>query len=81
MLFPPFSVIEAGVRTSVTVGASSSSVIVPVAAASVSVAPGAFDRVTWKVSLGSSVSSPVTVTVTVLLSSPVLNVRLPFAAV
>ena len=61
-------------------GASSSS-IVPVPVASVIVAPDSFDRVTVKVSFGSSTSSPVTVTVKVLLSSPVLNVRLPLPAV
>ena len=81
MLFPPFSPIEAGVRTNVTAGASSSSVIVPVAMASVNVAPDAFDSVTVKVSFGSSASSPVTVTATVLLSSPVSNSRLPLPAV
>ena len=81
VLFPPFSPIESGVRTSVTAGGPSSSVIVPVAVPSESVAPDSFDRVTVKVSLGSSASSPVTVTVTVLLSSPVSNLRLPFLAV
>ena len=79
-LLPPFSVIEAGVRTSVTAGGPSSSVIVPVAVASVSVAPDSFDRVTVKVSLGSSASSPVTVTAMVLLSSPVSKVRVPLPA-
>ena len=81
VLFPPFSVIDAGVRTSVTAGGPSSSVIVPVPAASVNVAPDSFDRVTVKVSWGSSASSPVTVTVTVLLSSPVSKVRVPLPAV
>ena len=81
MLFPPFSVIEAGVRTSVTAGGPSSSVIVPVPVAFPSAAPGAFVSVTVSVSFGSSVSSPVTVTVTVWLSSPASNVRVPLPAV
>ena len=81
VLLPPFSPIEGGVRTRVTAGGPSSSAMVPVAAASASVAPDSFESVTVRVSLGSSASSPVTVTSMVLLSSPVSNVRVPFAAV
>src|SRR5437016_2342119 len=54
--------------------------MVPVPNALAIVALVAPDRVTVKVSSGSNLVSPLTVTVMVLLVSPGLNVSVPFAA-
>ena len=77
---PPFSGIESSATASVTVGAASSSVIVPVPEAVPTVAPAALPSVTTTVSSGSSVVSPVTDTVIVLLVSPAAKVSVPEAS-
>ena len=79
---PPFSALDAGAAASVTVGAASSSVIVPMPV------PAVFDTaallgllsVTPTVSCGSSVVSPATATVSVRLVSPAANVSVPAAS-
>ena len=78
---PPASAIDDAATASVTPGAASSSVIVPVPV------PAVLDTTaftgplspTVTVSSGSSVPSPVTVTATVLLVSPAVNVSVPAA--
>ena len=74
VVVPPFSGIEASATDSVTVGAASSSVIVPVPDAVPIVAFTAPLSDTTTVSSGSSVVSPVTDTVIVLLVSPAAKV-------
>ena len=76
-----FSSIIDGVSTSVTVGASSSSVIVPVPLAAVAdrTALVGLPSAMITVSFGSSVSSPVTDTVKVSLVLPAANVTVPAA--
>ena len=78
-LVAPLSAIEVRDSARVTVGASSSSVIVPVPVPAVldTVAFVGLLRATTTVSFGSSVVSPVTDTVTVLLVSPAANVSVP----
>ena len=76
---PPFSEIESSATASVTVGAASSSVIVPVPVPLPIVAPEALPSVTTTVSSGSSVLSPVTDTVMLLLVSPAAKVSVPEA--
>ena len=78
-LVAPLSAIELRDSARVTVGASSSSVIVPVPVPAVldTVALVGLLSATTTVSFGSSVVSPVTETVTVLLVSPAANVSIP----
>ena len=78
-LVAPLSAIELRDSARVTVGVASSSVIVPVPLPAVAdtVAFAAPLRATTTVSFGSSVVSPRTVTVTVLLVSPAANVSVP----
>ena len=59
----------------------SSVVIVPVAVARAMVAPDGLDNVTVSVSVGSTVASPVTATVTVCEITPGAKVSVPEAAV
>ena len=73
----PLSAMEVRDSASVTVGASSSSVIVPVPLAVPMLAFDAPLSVTSTVSSGSSVVSPVTETVIVSLVSPAVKVRVP----
>ena len=75
----PLSEIELRDSASVTVGVASSSLIVPVPVPAVldTVAFVAPLRATTTVSFGSSVVSPRTDTVTVLLVSPAANVSIP----
>src|SRR2546425_9623190 len=75
-------VVPSGWATSLmeSAGWVSSFWIVPVPTALAIVALVAPDRVTVKVSLGSNVVSPLTVTVTVLLVSPGLNVSVLLSA-
>ena len=75
----PLSVIALGTTASVTVGAASSSMIVPVPLAppSASVAFPGLLSVTMTGSSGSSVVSPVTATAMVRLVSPAANVSVP----
>ncbi len=77
---PPFSEIESSSSDSVTVGASSSSVIVPVPTAVPMLALVAPLSVSFTVSFGSSCVSPVTDTVIVLLVSFAANVSVPAAS-
>ena len=58
-------------------GGGSSSAIVPRPLPSPSVPPDGFDSVTVNVSSASSRKSPLTSTVTVLLTSPAANVTVP----
>ena len=78
-LVAPLSAIDVRDSASVTVGAASSSLIVPVPVPAVAdtVAFVGLLRVTTTVSFGSSVVSPRTDTVTVLLVSPAENVSVP----
>ena len=78
-LVAPLSAIEVRDSARVTVGASSSSVIVPVPVPAVldTVAFVGLLRATTTVSFGSSVVSPRTDTVTVLLVSPAAKVSVP----
>ena len=80
VVVPPFSEIESSASASVTVGAASSSVIVPVPVPVPTVAPEALPRATTTVSSGSSVASPVTDTVMLLLVSPTAKVSVPEAS-
>src|SRR5437667_269590 len=75
-------VVPSGLATSwmESAGWVSSLWIVPVPSASAMVALVAPDRLTKKVSLGSNLVSPLTLTVMVLLVSPGLNVSVPLAA-
>ena len=73
----PLSSMRADDSTSLAVGVASSSVIVPVPVAVPSVALFGLLSVTLTVSSGSSTSSPVTVTRTVLLVSPAAKVNVP----
>ena len=77
VVVPPFSGIESSATESATVGASSSSVIVPAPAAVPTVPPTALLNRSTTVSSGSSVVSPVTDTVIVSLVSPAVKVRVP----
>ena len=61
--------------------ATSSLVMVAVAVALETVAPVGLERVTVKVSLGSTVVSPVTLTATVWRVTPAANVTVPEVAV
>ena len=78
-LVAPLSAIELRDSARVTVGAASSSLIVPVPVPAVAdtVAFVGLLRATTTVSFGSSVVSPRTDTVTVLLVSPAANVSVP----
>ena len=76
---PPFSAIALSATASVTVGAASSSSIVPVpveALAGIRAFTGWLSTI-FTVSSGSSVPSPLTVTETVALVSPAANVTVP----
>ena len=77
---PDASEIEAEDSERVTEGASSSSVMVPVAEEAPSDAFPALLRSTTTVSSGSSAASPVTETVTVRLAAPAAKVRVPEAS-
>ncbi len=77
VVVPPFSEIELFASVNVTVGVSSSSLIVPVPVAVPSSALVAPLSVSFTVSSGSSSASPVTRTVTVLYVSPAAKVSVP----
>ena len=72
---PPASAMGLPLRLKVTLGGPSSSMIVPVPVAVERMALAGLERLTAKVSFNSSTRSPLTETLTVLLVSPGLKVR------
>ena len=81
VLTPPLSLMDDGVKTNVTLGCPSSSIIVPIAVGAGSTANDGLLSLTVNISAGSSFVSPVTGTVMVLLVSPALKVSVPLVAV
>ena len=77
---PPFSGIEEDASDNATVGAASSSVIVPVPSAAPSVAFVGPLSATFTVSSGSSMASPVTITETAPPVTPAAMVSVPAAS-